>query len=112
MVSLGMAAPSGFLYFHHESFEFRCVGVGINYAGTQDVGPPPFRLAFILFNAAIAPMDGNADGIDLLATHLKRLDAFGDHGLGNVVTTGLVDLPFAPAFTTMARPWSPSLSQN
>src|SRR5579864_9788094 len=98
-----MVGSLRFLYLHQESFEFWRVGVGINCSGAQEVGAADIGsglvfLSFRIFpDATIAPMDGNADGINLLAIDRECLDALGHHGFRIINSACAGDLELVPS---------------
>src|SRR5437764_7064468 len=73
--------PSGPLDLNEEAFELRRVGVRIDCGGRQLIGRIERRSPRVLRDAAIAPMDRDADLISLLAVNQHRLDALGDKRL-------------------------------
>src|SRR5438105_13117165 len=89
--------PSGPLDLDEEAFEFRRVGVRIDCGGRQLIGRIERGLARVLRDAAIAPMDRDADLISLLAVNQHRLDAFGNHRLRHIDAARARDLDL---FTT------------
>src|SRR5262249_54978555 len=82
-----ISAPLRFLDLHQESFEFRCVLIGVQDRRRQLICQSSMRLVFVLSDAAIAPMDGNADLIRLLAGNHHVFDTFGDHRFCNIRAT-------------------------
>src|SRR2546421_9547179 len=79
-----ISSPSGLLNLDEETFELRSVGIGINDRRREQVGRVMRCLARIFSDAAIAPVNRNADLISLLAVNHHRLDALGDHRLRHV----------------------------
>src|SRR5262249_31088781 len=79
---------SGFLHFHQKTFELWCVSVRIDSCWREQVRRVERRLAFILFNPAITPVDRNADLEGLLTVDHHRLYSLCDHSLGNVLIAG------------------------
>ena len=55
------------LQLHQEALELGRVGVGIGNRGRKHIGAVQRGLAFILGNAPIAPVNGDADLVGLLA---------------------------------------------
>src|SRR5207237_10074019 len=64
--------PSSPLDLHEEAFEFRRVSVRVNRCGRQLVRGIERGLACVLRDAAIAPVDRDADLIGLLAVNQPR----------------------------------------
>src|SRR5262245_39090020 len=55
------------LDLHEESFEFRRISIRVNGGGRQQIRRVERGLAFVLLDAAIAPVDWNADLVRLFA---------------------------------------------
>src|ERR1700757_1634031 len=92
-----MALLLRFLEFYKEALEFRRVSVRIKHGWGQQVCKRSRVLAFVLFDSAIALMNLEADLVDLFAIDHHRLDAFGDHRFGNVISADAGELYFFSA---------------
>src|SRR3954466_11107348 len=67
--------PLDFFKLHHESLELGCVRVGVHHRRRQQVDAVPCRSARVFRDAAIPPMNGDANLIRLLAVNHHRFDA-------------------------------------
>src|SRR5216683_6841459 len=85
------------LDLHQKTFELRRVSVWIDRRGRKLINRIKRGLAFVLLDAAIAPVNGNADLIGLLAVDHHRLDALSDHSLGDILAASTADLDFLAA---------------
>src|SRR5437868_14978494 len=84
--------PSSPFDLHEEAFELRRVGVRVNRRGRELVRRVERRLAFVLLDAAVAPVNRDANLVGLLAVNHHRLDAPGDHRLRDVDAARARDL--------------------
>src|SRR5262245_64065269 len=75
---------SDLLDLDEEPLELRRVGVRIDDRRRQHVHRVERRLPFVLGDAAVAPVNRNADLIRLPPVDQHRLDALRDHRLGDV----------------------------
>src|SRR5262245_28008262 len=85
---------SCFLHLNEESFEFRRVCVRVDYSGRELIDWGEGGAAGILGDSAEAPVDGDADLVDLFAVDQHRLDAARHHGFRDVVASGARDFEF------------------
>src|SRR5713101_6455398 len=86
-----------FLQLHEEALEFRRVSVGIKYRRRQQIHQRPRILVFILLDATIALMNGNADLIDLFSVDRHRLNPLCDHCFRDVLSADAGHLHSFPA---------------
>src|SRR5215472_10023755 len=87
-VPVAMPLSSGLLNLHQKSFEFRCERIGVDCGGREKIGKSPRRFALVFRDATVAPMNGDADLVSLLAVDHHRLDPPGDERFGNVLAPG------------------------
>src|SRR5580692_8980480 len=80
-----LIGPLNLFHFHEKPLEFRRVRVRIDRRMRQLIHQLARGLAFVFRDAAIAPVEWNADLIDLFPINHHRLDAFGHHGFRNVL---------------------------
>ena len=87
-------APHSLLHFDQESLELGRVRVGIDDRRRKQLAGCQRGLAFVFGDAAIAPVNRDADLVGLLAVDHHRLDAARHHRLGDVVAAraGHLDL--------------------
>src|SRR5216684_1222505 len=86
-----------FLQLHEKALEFRCVSVGIKYRRRQQIHQRPRVLAFVLGDAPITLMNGNADLVDLLSVDHHRLEPLRDHRFCDVLPADAGDFHFFAA---------------
>src|ERR1043166_2967846 len=89
--------PSSLLDLHEEALELRRVGVRVNRRRLKLVRGVERRLALVLLDAAVAPVNRDADLVSLLAVNHHRPDAPGDHRLGDVDAARARDFHFLAA---------------
>src|SRR6516162_11953904 len=77
---------------YKESLELGCPRVGVDHRGGQEVSRGHRCFVLIFGDAAVAPVDGDADLKGFLAVDRHRLDSFGYHCLGNVSSSSARDL--------------------
>src|ERR1044072_1900044 len=87
----------GFLEFYKKTFELRCVSIWINRGGRKRICRSQRCLPFLFRYPAIAPVNGYANLISLLAVNHHRLNAFGYHRFRDINTTGTGDSDFFAA---------------
>src|SRR5207249_3223566 len=84
---VGMMRLLSLLELHQEALELGRVRVGVDHGRRQQVHAVERRHACIFRDAAISPVDRDADLVRLLAVDQHRLDALCDHRLGDVRRT-------------------------
>src|SRR5215831_7907445 len=89
--------PLRLLEFNEECLELRGMCVGVDGCGREIVRGVFRGFAFILADAAIAPMNGNADLVSQFAVNLHRLNTPSNHGLGHVFGADAGDFDMIPA---------------
>src|SRR5258705_10239880 len=72
---------------HEEAFELMCVSIRIENRWRKLIGKIFRSLAFILGDAAISPVNRDADLIGLLSVDQHGLDTVRDHSFCNVLRT-------------------------
>src|SRR6516162_10370426 len=92
-----IAALLRLLNLYKESLELRCPRVGVDHCGRQEVSRSHRCFVLIFRDAAVAPVDGNADLKGFLAVDRHGLDSFGYHCLGNVSSSSARDLELLTA---------------
>src|SRR5213592_709344 len=79
-----MARLLRLLELHQEALVFRCVRVGVDHSRRQEVDAVARRGSLVFGDAAVAPMNRDADLVSLLAVDQHRLGALRHHRFGDV----------------------------
>src|SRR5262249_6356357 len=88
---------------HQKTLELWRVSVRVDHRGRKQVGRCALVFRTPIVNAAIAPVDGNADLEGFLAGNHHLLDAFGHHRLAVISTSGAADLDLVASLDSLLR---------